>query len=112
MVVTNIEALSNLCTSIANTFHPDSSVLRFALFNEGVDADAEAQPKDAAIFRCAVRLVRGYVEASRSENAVSTSVMQDAVEKSLNYWCNFYGLDADDELGDYKRTISDATSMW
>ena len=110
--MTNLDALSSLCTSIANTFYPDSAVLRLALFNDGVDADAEAQPKDATIFRCAVRLVMGYVEASRSEGSVSTSVMQDAVEKSLNYWCNYYGLDADEELSDYKRTISDATNLW
>lgn len=110
--MTNIEALSKLCTAIANTFYPDSAVLRFALFNDGVDADAAAQPKDPKIFRCAVPLVRGYVEASRSEGSVSTSVMQDTVEKSLNYWCNIYGLDADEELSEDKRTISDATNMW
>lgn len=110
--MTNIEALSKLCTAIANTFYPDDAVLRFALFNESVDADADAQPKDAKIFRCAVRLVRGYVEASRSEGSVSTSVTQEAVEKSLNYWCNYYGLDADEELSEDKRTISDATNLW
>lgn len=108
----NLEALSTLCTSIANTFYPDSAVLRLALFNEGVDAEEEAQPKDATIFRCAVRLVIGYVEASRSEGSVSTSVMQDAVDKSLQYWCNYYGLDAEEELSGYKRTISDATNLW
>lgn len=110
--MTNIEALSKLCTAIANTFYPDDAVLRFSLFNESVDADADAQPKDAQIFRCAVRLVRGYVEASRSEGSVSTSVTQEAVEKSLNYWCNYYGLDADEELSEDKRTISDATNLW
>lgn len=110
--MTNIEALSNLCTAIANTFYPDNAVLRLTLFNEGVDTDAAAQAKDPVIFRCAVRLVRGYVEASRSEGSVATSVMQDAVEKSLNYWCNYYGLDADEELSEDKRTISDATNLW
>ena len=108
----NIEAVSNLCTAIANTFYPDSAVLKLTLFNEGIDADADAQPKDVEIFRCAVRLVMGYVEASRSEGPVSTSVMQDAVEKSLLYWCNYYGLDADEELSEYKRTISDASNLW
>lgn len=110
--MTNIEALSKLCTAIANTFYPDNAVLQLTLFNEGIEADADAQPKDVQIFRCAVCLVRGYVEASRSEGGVSTSVMQDKIEKSLNYWCNYYGLDADEELNDDKRTISDATNMW
>lgn len=111
--MTNLQALSTLCTSIVSTFYPDDSVLRFALFNDGLDADTDAQPKDVAIFRCAVRLVFGYVEASRSEGSVSTSVTQDAIQKSLAYWCNVYGLDADEELSDYgKQTISDATNLW
>lgn len=108
----NIEALGKLCNAIANTFYPDSSTLEFALFNEGVDVQAEATPKDASIFRVAVSLIKGYVESSRSEGSVSTSVMQDAVKESLLYWCNYYGLDAKDVLGDYVRAIDDASKMW
>ena len=108
----NIEALGKLCNAIANTFYPDSSTLEFALFNEGVDAQAEATPKDASIFRVAVSLIKGYVESSRSEGSVSTSVMQDVIKESLLYWCNYYGLDAEDVLGDYVRAIDDASKMW
>lgn len=108
----NIEALSHLCNAIVNTFYPDTATIEFALFNQNVDAQADAQPKDARIFRAAVSLVRGYVESSRSENGISTSVMQDAVEKSLRFWCNEYGLDADDELNDRPRYIEDASNLW
>lgn len=110
--MTNIAALYSLCNAIANTFYPDESTLKIALFNAEIDPEATATPKDPEIFRCAVPLIRGYVEASRSENGVSTSVMQDAVEKSLNYWCNYYGLDADEELGDSLTTIDDVSSFW
>lgn len=108
----NIEALRRLCNAIANTFYPDTATLDFALFNMGVDAQADAVPKDPIIFRTAVSLVKGYVESSRTENGVSTSVMQDEVEKSLLYWCNFYGLDAEEELSDFVRVIDDATNRW
>lgn len=109
--MTNIEALRTLCNSIANTFYPDDATCEFALFNNGVDATAAATPKDERIFRVAVGLVRGYVESSRSENGVSTSVMQDAVEKSLLYWCKLYGVDADDVIPDL-RVIDDASNLY
>lgn len=108
----NITALYSLCNAIANTFYPDENTLKVALFNAEIDPNANAIPKDPQIFRVAVALVRGYVEASRSENGVSTSVMQEAVDKSLNWWCNYYGLDAEEELGDTLNTIEDYSSHW
>lgn len=110
--MTNIAALYSLCNAIANTFYPDKAPMEMALFNAGIDPNADATPKDPQIFRVAVALVRGYVEASRSENGVSTSVMQEAVDKSLNWWCNYYGLDAEEELGDTLNTIEDISSRW
>ncbi len=110
--MTNLSALYSLCNAIANTFYPDESTLKLALFNAEIDPDGAATPKDPAIFRVAVPLIRGYVEASRSENGVSTSVQQDAVEKSLNFWCNSYGLNAEEELGDSLSYIEDGSSLW
>jgi len=46
--MTNIEALRTLCNAIANTFYPDDATLKFALFNEGINADADATPKDVS----------------------------------------------------------------
>lgn len=110
--MTNIEALRTLCNAIANTFYPDDATLEFALFNEGIDPNADATPKDESIFRVAVGLVRGYIESSRSENGISTSVMQDAVEKSLMYWCNVYGVDAEDVIAEFMRVIDDASNLY
>lgn len=110
--MTNIEALRTLCNAIANTFYPDDATLEFALFNEGVNPDAAATPKDETIFRVAVGLVRGYIESSRNENGISTSVMPDAVEKSLMYWCNVYGVDAEDVIAEFVRVIDDASNLY
>ena len=58
----NNVALRSLCNAIANTFYPDNATIDLALFNEGIDSQAEATPKDPQIFRVAVSLVMGYVE--------------------------------------------------
>lgn len=110
--MTNIETLRTLCNAIANTFYPDDATLKFALFNEGINADADATPKDVSIFRVAVGLIRGYVEASRTENGVSTSVSQDAVTQSLSYWCNVYGVDADEIIADVLNVIDDVSNLY
>lgn len=110
--MTNLNATRSLCNAICNTFFPDNSTIELILFNDGITAEEEAVPKDPQIFRAALRLVMGYVEGSRSENGVSTSVLnEDAIKKSLVYWCNYYGLDADDELKDLS-TIEDGSNMW
>jgi len=108
----NLRALSTLCNAIANTFYPDKATLETILFNEGIEAEADATPKDPAIFRCAARLIHGYVESSRSENGVTTAVREDAIKESLLYWCNYYGLDAEEELDDYARVIKDGSNLW
>lgn len=108
----NAAALKNLCNAIANTFYPDIATIELALFNEDIDPNEYANPKDPKIFRIAVSLVMGYIESSRSENGVSTSVMPDAVEKSIRSWCNIYGLDADEFLSDYLRVMEDGSQLW
>lgn len=110
--MTNLKALSCLCNAIANTFYPDKTTLELVLFNEGIDPNAEAVPKDSQIFRAAVRMIYGYVEKSRSENGVSTSVDEDAIKNSLFMWCKDYGLDADVELSDYLRIIENGSNLW
>ncbi len=108
----NSEALKRLCNAIANTFYPDDSTIELALFNEGIDSEGNATPKDPQIFRIAISLVKGYVEGSRSENGVSTSVLTDAVKESILYWCNIYGVDAEEVIGDSLRVMEDGTHLW
>lgn len=98
---------------MCSTFYPDVAVVEMALFNEGIDARAEATPKDENIFKVAVRLVMGYVEGSRSEGGVSTSVMsEDAIKQSISIWCGNYGLDADEILSDFSTSIENGSDRW
>lgn len=108
----NLKALSSLCNAIANTFYPDNSTVELALINEGIDPQAEATPKDETLFRVAICLVMGYVESSRSENGISTSVREDAIKESIKYWCNIYGLDAEDFIPESLRIIEDGSKLW
>lgn len=110
--MTNIESLRTLCNAIANTFYPDDATLEFALFNAGIDATAASTPKDKSIFRVAVGMVRGYVEASRTENGVSTSVMQSAVDASLKHWCRVYDVDVDEINADSLKVLDDASNLY
>ena len=108
----NLKALSSLCNAIANTFYPDNSTVELVLINEGIDPQAEATPKDETLFRVAICLVMGYVESSRSENGISTSVREDAIKESIKYWCNIYGLDAEDFIPESLRIIEDGSKLW
>lgn len=107
----NIEALKATCNALANTFYPDEATLQLALLNGGVNADTEATAKDKELLKIAIRLVLGYVEGSRNENGISTSVRVDAM-KSIRTWCADYGLDADDILADCVSTIEDISYIW
>ena len=108
----NSEVIRGLCNAMANMFYPDDETINTMCFNEGVDATAEATPKDARNFRLALSLVVAYVEGSRSENGVSTSVFSERIKQSISYWCGIYGLDADEELSDFVRVIEDGSHLW
>lgn len=111
--MTNSEATCSLCTAICSAFTPDLRVVELMLNNEDMFPDDESNPKDPAIFRIAVALVHGFVESSRSEGGVSVAVRsEDAIKQSLLYWCNYYGLDAEEELGDFQRVIEDGSNLW
>ena len=107
----NLKALKSICNAICSTFYPDRAVMEVMLFNEGISVDAVATPKDVTLFKVAIRLVKGYVENSRSENGVSTSVNEDAVNENIRIWCKDYGLDAEDYLLSVK-TIENGSNLW
>lgn len=107
----NLSALRGLCNAICSPFYPDRPAMEMMLFNEGIDAAAEATPKDETLLRVAIRLVRGFVESSRSENGVSVSVDTDKVDENIALWCNEYGIDADEFLTSLK-TIEDGSDRW
>lgn len=107
----NLTALRGLCNAICSSFYPDISTMKLMLFNEGISADADAQPKDPAILKLAVRLVRGYIESSRSEGGVSVSIDTDKIDDAIEAWCEDYGLDAEDYLISLK-TIENGSNLW
>ena len=108
----NLSAVMTLCTSMCSSFYPDKASATMALFNAEIDPETEATPKDVNVFRVAIGLVMGYVEGSRSEGGTSVSVREEAVKESIKYWCNIYGLDAEEVLADYVRVIEDGTHLW
>lgn len=109
----NLTATRSLCNAICNTFYPDVQTIEVALFNEGIDPKANATPKDPQIFRVAVGLIHGYVEASRSEGGVSIGVRgEEAIQNSITFWCGIWGLDAEDELSDWKKTVYNGSGLW
>lgn len=92
--MTNREALKALCTAIASTFYPDEAVVELVLMQEGIVSDAEAQPKNASILRCAVSLVMGYVESSSTQGGISVSVRDTAaIKASVRHWCDEFGVE-------------------
>lgn len=109
--MTNIQVLRNLCNAICNTFYPDVAVLQLSLFNEGIGSDDEATPKDATLLRLAIRLVKGYVENSKSENGISHSVDAERINESIAMWCNDYRLDVDEYLIS-RTTIESGSNLW
>ena len=111
-MITNASALKSLCNAICNTFYVDDATIEMSLFNEGIEAEQEAEPKDVRLLRLAISLCFGYVEGSRTENGVSTSVLESRVKESIRYWCRFYGLDLDEELQDYVKIIKDGSNLW
>lgn len=107
----NLSALRGICNAICNTFYPDRAALEVLLFNESISPTDDAFPKDSRLLKIAIKLVHGYVESSRSENGVSTSVNADAVDKNIRFWCEDYGLDADEYVLT-QRTIEDGSNLW
>lgn len=109
--MTNLEALRAQCKLICNTCYVDSDVLKLALYNAGIDADAYATAKDTAIIREAIVIVKGWVETSRSESGISTSVDVAAVKNNIIFWCGEAGLDAS-EFVDDMITLDSGSDFW
>jgi len=109
--MTNLKKLKSLCTALCNTFYPDLDVLESVLDDEGLDADATAGKKDKTLLALAIRLVKGFVETSHSENGVSMATDRDAVNEAIASWCSDYGLDEDEYLIS-PLSIRDASHLW
>lgn len=107
----NLSALKGMCNAICSTFYPDLPAMQMMLFNSGIAAFDEATPKDHEILKAAIKLVQGYVESSRSEGGVSTSIDREKVNSNIRLWCREYGLDADDYLSS-QSSIENGSNRW
>ena len=108
---TNLEALKARCKLICNTCYVDSDVAEDALLQQGLDP-VSSGGDDTTITKCAIVIVKGWVETSRSEGGISASINYDAIKKNLLWWANQYGLDADELLADSFKTIEDGSQLW
>ncbi len=108
--MTNIERLRSKCTAIASSFYPDHNVMVDALFDEGIDPNKKAEPRDVNLIKVALRLVGGFVETSRGEGSESVSTDWDAVKANMKRICGEYGLDASAYI-EVSR-IRDASNLW
>lgn len=106
----NLTALRGLCNAICSTFYPDIHAMAMMLFNEGIEAEDEATAKDPALLKIAIRLVKGYVESSRSEGGVSYDIDTDKIDDNIKDWCDDYGLDASDFIS--LKTIENGSNLW
>lgn len=107
----NLEALRAQCKLICNTCYVDSDVLKLAILNSGMDAEADAVAKDPELIKTAIIIVKGWVETSRSENGISTSIDMEALKQSIMFWCGEAGLDASEYL-DNIVTLESGSDLW
>lgn len=108
----NIEACRAKCKLICNTCYVDLDVLTDVLVDHGIDPDGTATANNADLMLCAILVVKGWAETSRSEGGISTSINYASVKKNILFWCNNYGLNADELLGDDMSSIDNGSNLW
>lgn len=109
--MTNLESLRAKCKLICNTCYVDKDVLESILTDNGIDPEDYANAGDMVICKCAILIVKGWVETSRSEGGVSASVDREAVKKSLLFWCRQWGID-EELVADSKSVIYSGSNLW
>ena len=110
--LTNSEAVRAKCKLICNTCYVDDDVLRATLQDAGLEAEDVSTPNDPAIVECAILIVKGWVETSRSENGISTGINIDKLEQNIIFWCNRAGLDASEFLDGIVTTVENGSDLW
>ena len=110
---TNLEALRAKCKLICDTCYVDDDVLIDVLCDAGIDPDGESSGTSAAqLVECAIPIVKGWVETSRSEGGISVSIDREAVEKNILFWCQRYGLDASEYLSGSMTVVEDVSESY
>ena len=109
--MTNLESLRAKCKLICDTCYVDRDVLEVTLADNGLNANDTATAGDSTINKCAILIVKGWVETSRSEGGVSVAIDREAVKKSLSFWCGQWGLD-EELVDDSKSVIYSGSNLW
>ncbi len=111
--MTNLEAIRSQCKLICNTCYVDDDVIALIATNNSIDPTGEYTSDDVTkVVTCAILVVRGWVETSRSEGGISVAVDQDKIEQNLLFWCNRYGLDSSELLDGSLSTIENGSQLW
>ena len=107
------EAVRAKSKLICNTCYVDDDVLNDILLDHDLDPDDIVQSANsAAIVECAILIVKGWVETSRSEGGISTSIDMESVKNNILFWCGRAGLDASEYLSDELSVIYDGSKLW
>jgi hypothetical protein len=110
---TNFDTAREKCKLICNVCYVDTDVLNDVLLDKGIDPNAEYNEEDAAkVVESAILVVNGWVETSRSEGGISTSINHEAVKNNIVFWCNRYGLDVSELLGGTLSSIENGSNRW
>lgn len=112
MSLTNSEAVRAKCKLICNTCYVDADVLNATLLDAGITPDGTATPNDPKIVECAILIVKGWVETSRSENGISASIDKERLEQNIMFWCGRAGLDASEFLEDMVVSVENGSDLW
>ena len=108
----NSEAVRAKCKLICNTCYVDDDVVNDILLDHGLEPAENAQSENnAAIMECAILIVKGWVETSRSEGGISTSIDMESVKNNILFWCGRLGLDASEYLSELS-SIEDGSKLW
>ncbi len=107
---TNLEALKARCKVICNTCYVDNDAAEDVLWREGFSAE-DCSIDDTTLTKCAILIVKGWVETSRTDNGISASINPETLKANIRYWANEAGLDASEFL-DELTIIEDGSHLW
>jgi hypothetical protein len=116
--MTNLKTLRSRCKLICSTCYPDRDVLEAELYAHMLVPDQEYDMNfDRTMMICALNIVSGWVETSRSEGGsrshggISVSTDIEATKRNMRYWIRRYDFDATD-FGLEESSIDNGSDCW
>ena len=116
--MTNYETLRSRCKLICNTCYADRDVLESELLRHMLVPNMTYDLNwDRTMMICALNIVGGWVETSRSEGGsrshggISVGTDIAAVERNMRHWIRRYDLDPSD-FGLEPSVLDNASNRW